>query len=153
MFTRHIQTSIDINASPAQIWEVLVDLKSYGEWNPMLGNVHTGLRTDDVVRFEVLTGKGKPLKLKAKITSNQKERELAWRGGASAILSGHHYFRIEPLTEGRCRFLHGEHFSGFILPLISFFLKDAPDLYRSMNEALKRTVENQANCSKIPESE
>jgi hypothetical protein len=142
MFTRHIQTSIDIDASPAQIWDVLVGLESYADWNPMLSNVQTGLRKDDTVRFDVLSVKGKPLKLNAKITDNQKERELAWRGGVSAILSGHHYFRIEPLTEGRCRFHHGEHFSGLILPLISFFLKDAPDLYRSMNEALKCRVES-----------
>jgi len=146
MFTRHIQTSIDLDASPAQIWEVLVDLKSYAEWNPMLsnveaGNVQTGLTVGDPVRFEVLTGKGKSLKLKAKITDYHKERKLAWRGGASAILSGHHYFRIEPLAEGRCRFHHGEHFTGLILPLISFILKDAPDLYRSMNEALKFRLE------------
>jgi hypothetical protein len=153
MFTRHIQTSIYIDASSAEIWDVLVDLESYVDWNPMLGNVQTGLSKGDTVRFDVLSEKGKPLKLKAKITDNQKERELAWRGGAAAILSGHHYFRVEALTDGRCRFHHGEHFSGLLLPLISFFLKDAPDLYRSMNEALKRRVEDQANCSKIPESE
>jgi hypothetical protein len=51
------------------------------------------------------------------------------------------------LTEGRCMFHHGEHFTGILLPLVKGTLKNAPELYRALNEALKRRVEDRANSA------
>jgi hypothetical protein len=144
MFKHDIQTTIDIEASRTKIWEVLLDLSRYDDWNPMLRNVHTGLQTGDAVSFEVLREGNKPLKLKAKIITRDEETELSWRGGSAALISGHHYFRIEPLGKERCRFHHGEYFKGILVPLLKSTLRDAPDLYRAMNEALKSRVERQA---------
>jgi hypothetical protein len=44
MFSYDIQTSIDIEAEPGAIWQVLTDFNSYGDWNPMLRNVQTDLQ-------------------------------------------------------------------------------------------------------------
>lgn len=145
MFSYDIQTTIDIDADSDAIWQVLTDFSSYEDWNPMLRNVQTDLRPGAPVRFQVRREGARPLKLKAKITTLCEARSLAWHGGSAAIISGKHYFRIEPLAGQRCRFHHGEHFKGVLLPLIKGILKNAPELYRAMNEALKRRVEDRAN--------
>jgi hypothetical protein len=147
MFSYDIQTSIDIDAEPDTIWRVLTDFSSYGDWNPMLRNVHTELQPGAAVRFEVLREGARSLKLKANITTLSEPRGLAWRGGSAPILSGEHFFRIEPLAGGGCRFHHGEHFTGVLLPLVKGMLKNAPDLYRVMNEALKRRVEERPSST------
>ena len=112
----------------------------------MLRNVQTELQTGAPVRFEIMREGARSLKLGAKITTLSEARTLTWRGGSAAIICGEHYFRIEPLPGGHCRFHHGEHFTGVLLPLVKGTLKNAPELYRAMNEALKRRVEDRANC-------
>jgi len=141
MFYYNIHTSIDIDASAAAIWRVLTDFGRFDEWNPMLRQVQVNLEPGAPVSFEVHREGARPLRLRAKIVLLNKPEALAWRGGPQGILSGEHFFRIEPLGDGRCRFHHGEQFKGLLLPLLKGALKDAPPLYRSMNEALKRRVE------------
>ena len=147
MFSYNVDTTIDIDASAAAIWRLLTDFSRLDQWNPMLQNVQTDLAPGAAVRFEVLREGAKPLKLKAKIVTLAETDALSWRGGPRGVLSGEHYFRIEPLAEGRCRFYHGEQFSGLLLPLLKGVLKDAPALYRSMNEALKKRVEDEVGAT------
>jgi len=147
MFSYKVDTAIDIEANADAIWRVLTDFSRFDQWNPMLRNVQTDLGLGASVRFEVLREGAKPLKLKAKIVELAGHHALSWRGGPKGFLSGEHYFRIESLGEGRCRLYHGEQFSGLLLPLLKGALKDAPVLYRSMNEALKKRVEDEVGAA------
>jgi hypothetical protein len=142
MFSYNIHTTIDIDAGAAEIWRVLTDFSRYDEWNPMLRNVQVGVEPGALVRFEVHRDGTKPLRLQAKIALLNEPDALSWRGGRKGILTGEHYFRIESLGEGRCRFHHGEQFKGLLLLLAKGVLKDAPAVYRSMNQALKKRVED-----------
>jgi hypothetical protein len=144
MFAYSIDTSIDINADADAVWRVLSDFSRFEEWNPMLRNLQTELAPGAMVRFEVLREGASSLKLKAKIVELIEARALAWRGGPPGILTGEHYFNLEPLEDGRCRFSHGERFGGLLLPLVKGALKDAPSLYRAMNESLKKRVEGKS---------
>jgi hypothetical protein len=143
MFSYNIQTTIDIQASADAVWRVLTDFNRYEEWNPMLRNVKTDLALGAKVKFEVLREGTSSLKLRAKIVRMSEAAELAWRGGSKSILSGEHYFSLEPLDGGRCRFHHGERFRGLLLPMFRGVLRGAPALYQAMNEALKDRVESQ----------
>jgi hypothetical protein len=144
MFSYNIHTSIDIDASAAAIWRVLTDFGRFDDWNPMLRRVRVDLEPGAAVSFEVHRVGARPLRLRAKIVLLNEPDALAWRGGPQGILSGEHFFRIESLAEKRCRFHHGEQFKGLLLPLLRGALNDAPALYRSMNEALKKRVEDRA---------
>jgi hypothetical protein len=141
MFSFDIKTTIDIEASASEIWQALTELDAYQQWNPMLQNVRSELTPGATVGFEVLREGKKPLKLKARITRADEGAALVWKGGSVALVRGEHYFRIEPLNDGHCRFHHGEHFAGTLIPLLSPTLKKARSQYESMNEALKHRVE------------
>jgi hypothetical protein len=45
------------------------------------------------------------------------------------------------LDEQRCRFHHGEHFKGLLLPLLKPILNNASSLYEAMNSELKQRAE------------
>ena len=142
MFSYEINTSIDIEAEADAIWQVLTEFSAYEDWNPMLRNVRNELPTGAPVLIEVLREDARSLTLSARITTLSEASELVWRGGSAGVVSGEHFFRLEPLAEGRCRLHHGERFAGVILPLLKGTLKNAAELYRAMNEALKRRVED-----------
>jgi len=142
IWSYNIDTSVDIDSSAEAIWDTLVDFNRFEEWNPMLRRVNTSMVLGAPVSFEVLQGEAKPLKLKARIVELDGPGTLSWRGGISGIITGRHYFKIEPLGEGRCRFHHGEEFRGLLVPLLRGKLKQAPVIYRAMNEALKNKLEN-----------
>ena len=140
-FSYDIQTSIDIAADAGRLWQLVTDFERYAEWNPMLADVHAHLEPEAQVRFKVLREGASPLKLRARIVELVPTERLAWRGGTNALISGEHYFRIERLDSNRCRFHHGEHFKGILLPLFRPMLKNASALYESMNKELKVRAE------------
>lgn len=138
----------DLDAPLDEVWTCLVDFKSYDKWNPMLRNVSTQVQTDAAVRFEVLQDGAGPLKLSAQITELRPPEALAWRGGSRLAVAGEHYFRLESLGRDRCRFFHGEHFSGALLPLLHRRLAKARGLYLAMNAALRQRVESVATMNR-----
>lgn len=142
MFFRRIQTATEINATPEQVWEILVDLDAYPSWNPMLSDVQTTLEVGAPIRFKVARPGGGKLRLRAIITRYDEARSLVWQGGNKLILSGEHYFRLSELRDGCCRLEHGETFRGLLMPFVKPFLKNGERVYQAMNEALRLRVEN-----------
>ena len=147
IFAYQIQTVIDIDACPADIWQVLVDFDAYPDWNPMLGKVQTHLESGAKVRMEVLREESKPLKLTANITSLKDAEEVVWYGGNALVISGEHYFRIEQTEKEHCRLHHGENFRGLLVPLLRPTLMKASALYEAMNVALKQRVEQRSGIA------
>lgn len=86
------------------------------------------------------------------------DEELRWHGSLPipGLFTGTHYFRIDSAQSGTgtaggsdsggnsrsgCRFVHGESFSGLLVPLAGTILEDTQKGFRLMNEALKRAAE------------
>ncbi len=74
-------------------------------------------------------------------------RELRWLGHlwVRGLFDGEHSFSIEPLGEGRVRFVQRERFGGLLLPLLSKMLDgDTRRGFEEMNRALKLRSESAA---------
>jgi len=116
-----IQTSADIEASPAEVWEVLTDYAAYPEWNP----------TQDS-----LDG--------ATVTMSVANETLRWETttGLIGIFDGERTFTLEPLDGGGTRFTQSELFRGVLVPFAGESLKNetAPG-FHAMNAALRERVE------------
>ena len=73
-------------------------------------------------------------------------RELRWRGRLllPGIFDGEHYFQIRESKPGITTFLHGERFSGLLVPLAKSGLESGTKAgFEAMNRALKTRAEEQ----------
>ena len=142
---KHVRTTLDIDAAPERVWSILTDFTHWDDWNPIIrrlrGRLEAGAKVDFVIRF----GK-RALPIQARMLRVEPGRELCWKGprarGLMPLFAGEHYFTVEPLDGGRTRFVHGERFSGVLLPLLWPRLEPMLSRsYASLNESLKRRAE------------
>jgi hypothetical protein len=139
-----IDTVMDIAASAQRVWEVLVDFPLYPEWNRFLlrvvGNLEEGAR----VRFRFELPRGFRMDATATVLKVESPRELRWAGHFlwPWLFRAEHYFVVEPVGMERVRFLHGEIFSGLLLPFAWLVLRSqGPPVYEQMDADLKRRCE------------
>lgn len=136
---KQIKTEIEIDASPERVWQVLTDFAAFPEWNPFVLSAEGELTVGGqlLVKLEGMT-------FTPKVLRAEPHRELRWLGQLwfPGIFNGEHFFIIEPMADNRCRFIHGENFSGLLVPLFSKKLDQttAPG-FAAMNQALKARAE------------
>jgi hypothetical protein len=83
--------------------------------------------------------------LRPTVQAVQPARRLEWLGhlGIPGIFDGRHSFLLEPLPDGRTRFVQQEAFSGFMVPFTGKLLARTEAGFRAMNEALSMRAETQ----------
>lgn len=139
---KQIETGIDIHASPAAIWETLVDFESYPVWNPFVPMVEGVPEVDEQLRVRIEPPESRGMTFKPRVTAAIPHERLEWLGklGISGLFDGRHEFRIESIDADTSRFVHRESFSGVLVGL--FLNEDSTRAgFESMNKALKARVE------------
>ncbi|KAI6764360.1 hypothetical protein HG530_008149 [Fusarium avenaceum] len=143
-----IQESIIIAASPAKIWGVLMDLKSWPEWNTFVTSIqvqppHTEL---SVGSKQIITI-NKSQSYTNTVSILQPEKELRWNGSiiTAAFFDTEHWCTLEEVVgdEVSTRFTQGERFSGILAPVLGAIgkLEELREGYVRMNQDLKQVVE------------
>lgn len=135
-----IETSITINASKKQIWDILMDFANYPKWNPFIKCIEGHPAIGMQLYIELPTMSFRPI-----VYSNRKERYFSWKGKLflKGIFDGHHRFKIIQLNEQQCEFIHSEEFSGILVPFLKKKIQqDTLAGFIAMNEALKSRVES-----------
>ena len=150
----HLRTEIEIDASPARVWDVLTDFAAYPDWNPFIprlaGEAAVGSRR--AARLQPPGGRG--MTLRPTVLAAAPGRELRWVGhlGVPGLFDGEHGFRIEPLGPDRVRFIQEERFTGLLAPLVLRFIEEGTRRgFEAMNRALKRRAEQGPASPRTPE--
>lgn len=133
-----VRTEIEIAAPPERVWEVVTDLASYADWNPVMRWMKGDARLDGTLRFRIDIGGLPPLVLSARVCAYTPLRELAWTGGPAAVFNGMHYLRLAPVDGGRTLLVHGEDFRGALVrgTFRRFVLPRITQSYDEMNRAI-----------------
>jgi hypothetical protein len=142
--SEQIRTEIQINSTPARVWEILTDFARYAEWNPFILKVDGDVRPGAVVPYRFEFPRGIRLWANAKILRLEAEKELRWTAHflSPSVFNGEHYFAIARDFGSHCEFHHGEIFTGLTLPIAWPVIRTfGPQIYGSLNEALKRRAE------------
>lgn len=118
IFSKELITEIEIAASPEEVWNVFADFESYPGWTGIfrfpLGHLKTGKKIEVIITpTDSRSITFRPVLLKA-----EEQREFRWKGHLllPGVFDGEHYFRIEEIEGGRVRFVHGEIFTGLLVP-------------------------------------
>ena len=139
---RVIHTEIQINAAPESVWAVLIDFPSYPQWNPFITRARKEPGVGGQIEITVRIPDGPTRTFRARVLHVEAGRELRWMGTlpVPGLCSGEHVLHIEP-AGGGSRFLHGETFTGLLVPFMDGLLRKTERGYALMNQALKARVE------------
>lgn len=139
-----VRTHTEIDAPASRIWDILIDLDRYHEWNPFI--VRAKGRISPGATFEVSpkVDSGKQTTFVPMVTDYQEGRAFTWTGAFYHrwFALGDHTFRLTPLGNGRTRLDHDERIYG-IGSLVVWILgkKQIRTGFEAMNMALRRRAE------------
>lgn len=147
MAPKGILTEEVIKASPEKVWAILTDLDAYESWNPFIISAkRMSPILEQGARLEVhIKPPGKSAsKFTPILEIFSPNKELKWRGSLPipGLFVGRHYFRLEPIDASSTKFVHGEDFTGLLVPLLGGMLTAAEKGFKEMNTALKQRAES-----------
>jgi hypothetical protein len=143
---RVLDTTIDINASPARVWEVLVDFPRWKDWNPFVTSVVGTLAVGDRLHITVSPPGIKPMEFSPKVFTVQHCEQILWGGSfLFVVYRGDHAMFFEPLPGGGTRFRQRERFLGPIVVFMGRMIRATEQGYHQMNQALKQRAEAPAS--------
>jgi hypothetical protein len=134
-----ISTAVEIDAPPARVWSVLVDLSSYKEWNPFIVDASGKVAVGEKLSLQMALPGRDPMSISPRLLVVEPERELRWKGRlvVPGLFDGEHVFELTPLANGRTRVDHWERFAGVLLPIARSMVYDATvESFHALNAAL-----------------
>jgi hypothetical protein len=141
VFRWNIATSVEIDAPPARVWRVLVDLPAYRDWNPFIVEAAGTVAVGNSLSLRMALPEREPMTITPRLLVVEPERELRWKGRLwlPGLFDGEHVFVLTALENGRTRVDHFENFSGLLLPIARGMVYDATvQAFHALNAALAR---------------
>jgi hypothetical protein len=136
---KEYRATATIAATPARIWEILIDTAAYPEWDPYCDKIEGEVALGNKIKaFTKLSpGRAFPVKV-TELVENQK---MTWSGGMPfGLFKGERTFHITPRGNETEFTLH-EVFSGPMLALIGKSIPDMTDAFKGFVDGLKKRAE------------
>lgn len=145
MFRSELQTEpVRIDLSASMVWDVLVDVEKYGEWNPFSPEAQTDFNVGSPIHVLLDMGSGKMKRLSLTIHAFDPPRLVSWGTvfGAGWIFRGVREQHLEPAGEMSCRYRCTERMTGLLAPMImTLFGNHMRRSYTEVGRELKRYAE------------
>lgn len=145
-----LHTEIDIAAPAAVVWDVLIDLDRYRDWNPFIvestGTPAVGQRLTNRLH----PPGSKAVTFRPTVTDVEERRSFEWLGRLwlPGLFDGRHRFELSSTVSGGTAFTQSEHFTGLLVPLLRRSLDAGTAAgFAAMNTALKDRAEARAGAS------
>jgi hypothetical protein len=141
---RQISHTIEIEASPAEVWAVLTDTASFPDWNPFVTALKGELRVGARLSVTIAPPGRRSTTFRPTVLAAEPPRELRWLGRVlvPGLFDGEHSFRLEPTAAGGTRLTQAESFSGILVRPFGGNLDSTEVGFKQMNEAVKARAEN-----------
>lgn len=144
---RKVYTEIIIDASPEQVWSVLMDFSSYSEWAVFFKGL-TGEIKDQgkvIATFQKNEEKDKTQEVNHTIFYEEGKR-FGWSEKALMGIKDNHQFIVEGTKEGKTRFIQSDELRKGATWLMGGYLsKLLGKKYPEFNRSLKVEVERRYN--------
>lgn len=137
-----VERSIDIDAPPAVVWQLLTDLESYSDWNRYSPSARGELRAGGVVTIEARLGE-EVQQVDNLVTVLEPERSLCWHSmnWYEFLARGTRCRDLEP-RPGGTRLRHHEVMEGPLAGVVEWVYRPRIEAgLERMNGDLKRAAE------------
>lgn len=140
---RTLESRIDIDASPEQVWAVLVDFPAYPAWNPFITSVDGEVVVGERLTVRLSPPGGRGMTFRPTVQVVEPARRFGWLGHllVPRLFDGAHELLIEPRGDGGSTFVQREEFRGALVGLLGGTLDKTLAGFEAMNAALKTRVE------------
>jgi hypothetical protein len=141
---KELYTEIEISASEEAVWQILVDLERFPEWNPFITLAEGEVKEGSRLRVRIEPPGGAAMTFKPMVRRVVRNREFRWQGRflVPGLFDGVHSFEILPTDRRRVRFVQRETFRGLLVPLLWWSMeRSTKQGFLEMNAALKQRAE------------
>ena len=142
-FRNEIRCEAQIVGTPDEVWAVLSDFGSYGEWNPGMDDVQGEAKAGSRLTIRFTLNGGRTRTMRPTVLVAEPGRELRWLGRILLpwVFDGEHRFEIHETTPGVVTFVQGERFKGLLVPFLRKLIEvDTATTFVRVNEALALRV-------------
>ncbi len=138
---RVLEHTIDIDATPDQVWEALTEFDAYAGWNPFMRSISGAPQVGSKLRIELAPPDGRRIVVSPSVVVAEPGRELRWRGALPlGLFTGEHAFVISEAETG-ARVVHRGWYRGFLVRLLSRVIDRTSLGFERMHGALKERAE------------
>ena len=136
---KSVHHEIDINASPLEVWEVLIAMEDYPEWNPVMQLVEGEVKEGNQVKYQFTQDENNVSTIGVKVLEISPGKLLNQKGGINLVLTYDHFYILEGNNLMTKVTIH-EHYRGIWV----HFWNPSPidEAYKRLNEAIKKQVES-----------
>jgi ketosteroid isomerase-like protein len=139
-----VVTSIEIDAPHDVVWSVLTDFKSLPEWSSGLQGLEGEFREGGQVKV-VFRLFGRDQTYHHELKFFEPGAQFGWSDKATGMFTDRHVYRVEPLLNGRTRFVQSDEPQGAVLRFIGGQIsRQTVSLYQAFNRELKARAEQVA---------
>ena len=121
LLRREVAAAVEIDAPIDAVWEALVDLPRYPEWNSFTRRVEGELVVGTPVRLRVdMPRRSESWQVETVTEFDEAARRFAWgmTMGAPFLLRANRVQQLEALPSGRTRYTTVDRFGGVLVPLV-----------------------------------
>ena len=137
---------IDIAASPASVWAVLIDTSNWPKFDPYCDRIEGVAALGQTIKAFTKLAPGRAFPVK--VTTFDARRTMVWTGGMPfGLFTGVRTYSITPNSQG-AHFKMIEVFSGPMLAMIGKSLPDMTDPFNAFCKGLKAEVEKTSSGEK-----
>ena len=139
---RTISATVDIAATPRQVWAVLADLDAYPQWNPFIRSASGQVAEGATLTLRLVPAQGRAMTFRPKVLAAEPGLLLRWIGRLimPGIFDGIHQFALEDMG-GYTRLTQSETFRGVLVPFTGKIITQTEADFRALNQALKQRAE------------
>jgi hypothetical protein len=145
-FTKfEIREDIEIDATPEQVWQTIIDFPNYQHWNTQLFFLGGEVKPHGKLHLRLAVQGTSPYEFKPTISHWRDQQTFAWIAvtGFPRIFDGEHFFELQAVGHGKTLVINRETYRGVLSLLMRNLpmMKDAPKGFVKMNLELKARVE------------
>jgi hypothetical protein len=138
-----IEHRIGIQASSDAIWELIYDLSTWKDWNPLYVEAEGQVRIGSALALKMVLPGDEPMVIRPTVLEWVPYEQLHWRlrlmGG---LVTTTRYIEIEQLGPASCVVSNGEIFGGLLGPYVAKRMgRKVWRGFEAMNQALKDAAE------------
>ena len=139
---RTISATVDIAATPRQVWAVLADLDAYPQWNPFIRSASGQLAEGATLTLRLVPAQRRAMTFRPKVLAAEPGLLLRWIGRLimPGIFDGTHQFALDDVGGYTC-LTQSETFRGVLVPFTGKIITQTEADFRALNQALKQRAE------------